>query len=102
MILTNAFSLQMLTNIPATITVEEVVPSKEMLESCDNSLGHKDICDLLNGMFGTSLAPNRKSDKLSDGDTVLVAQYIGSRLPEGAITLPEGATLKFLKVTVNY
>ena len=102
MVLTNAFSLQMLTNTSATITVEEVQPTKELLQECDNSLGHKDICDLLNGMFGTSLVPNRKSDRLSDGDSVLVAQYTGGRLPEGAISLPEGASLKFLKVTVKY
>jgi hypothetical protein len=38
---------------------------------------------------------------LVPGDRVLVGQYSGTRLPEGATTLPEGATIRWLVVSVN-
>jgi hypothetical protein len=44
---------------------------------------------------------NRANVSLAAGDRVLVGQYSGPRLPEGTTTLPEGATIKWLVVTVK-
>ena len=38
---------------------------------------------------------------LKEGDVALVGQYSGPRLPEGATTLLEGATIKWMVVVVN-
>jgi hypothetical protein len=44
---------------------------------------------------------NRATVSLKKGDTVVVGQYRGSRLPEGATTLPEGATIQWLWVVIK-
>jgi len=43
---------------------------------------------------------NRATIALSPGDELIVAQYRGPRLPEGAMTLPEGAKFSFVWVLV--
>lgn len=44
---------------------------------------------------------NRSSQRLTYGDVVYVAQFVGGRLPEGATTLPEGVSLQFFRVTIK-
>ena len=39
--------------------------------------------------------------RLQPGDEALVGQYEGPRLPEGARSLPEGATIRWLLVRVE-
>jgi len=73
------------------------------LECC---IGHQNTCDVLAGMISekignpVSLSANRVSIALVPGEEIIVAQYIGPRLPEGATELPEGAKIEFLRVTV--
>jgi len=47
-------------------------------------------------MLGVSVPVNRVNVKLTG--PMVVAQYMGPRLPEGATTLPEGAKIEFWKV----
>lgn len=91
----NAFSLQMVSNFPATVKVEEC--SKDEALSPDNVsvVGHPDTANVLGVAF------NRVSVKLTKGDVLYVAQIVGGRLPEGCTTLPDGYSFKFLKVTVE-
>lgn len=88
----NAFSLQMLSNYNCSIKVQEVESLPDGLVSV---VGHQDTANVLGVAF------NRQSIKLSDGDVLYVAQLIGGRLPEGATTLPEGFSFKYLKVEVQ-
>lgn len=44
---------------------------------------------------------NRASYTLVPGEKLLVAQYKGPRLPEGATKLPEGATIEFYLVLLG-
>jgi hypothetical protein len=44
-------------------------------------------------MLGVTIACNRESITLTDGDILLVGQYVGPRLPEGATTLPENSRI---------
>ena len=90
--LLNAFSLQMIQEFPANVKFEEVESLPQGLES---AVGHADTARVL----GVCL--NRISITLHKGDTAYVAQLVGGRLPEGATTLPEGFSFKFLKVSVN-
>jgi hypothetical protein len=90
--LMNAFSLQMVTEFPCTISIEEVNSLPEGLES---AIGHQDTANVL------GVPMNRVNVSLSKGDVAYVAQLQGGRLPEGSTTLPEGFSLKFFKVTVG-
>jgi len=42
------------------------------------------------------------SVNLTEQDQLLVAQYKGSRLPEGTTTLPEGASITYALLNVRY
>jgi hypothetical protein len=44
-------------------------------------------------------APQRVTVKLERDDEVIIAQYTGPRLPEGATRLPDGARLEWWLVT---
>ena len=96
----NAFSLQMLSKFPSTLTVEEV--SKEDIPSDVYSvIGHPDTANVLTNELGFEVKFNREAIKLAPGDILYVAQLMGGRLPEGATTLPEGFTFKYFKVTIG-
>ena len=102
-LLCNAFSLNMLVSFSATIQTEELtVPQviTELKDGFESGMGHS--TELISNILGMDIPQNRVTNKIQDGEAVLVAQYVGPRLPEGATELPEGASLKFIKVTVTY
>ena len=96
----NAFSLQMLKAFPADISVAEVAPT-EVPADAVSVIGHPDTAAVVAGILGRDIPANRVSIALEAGDVLYVAQLMGGRLPEGATTLPEGFSLKFLKVEVS-
>lgn len=61
-------------------------------------VGHADTARLMSDALGVELETRRCSIQLKPGDQLLVAQYSGPRLPEGATSLPEGATFRWLFV----
>lgn len=96
MYLANAFSLQMVKSLPAEIVVEEIPqPSAEELSAMDSCIGHADTAAVL------GVSCNRCNVSLNSGDSIIVAQLMGGRLPEGSTTLPEGFSFKFVRVTVR-
>lgn len=60
-------------------------------------LGHN--TDLVSALLGFAVPTNRESLQLGANDTLYVAQYTGPRLPEGATSLPEGATIEWFMVS---
>ena len=88
--LLNAFSLQMLQG-DATVRFTEV---SELPEGLTSAVGHQDTANVL------GVEMNRVNVTLKRGDIAFVAQLQGGRLPEGATTLPEGFSFKFIKVEV--
>ncbi len=102
-LITNAFSLNMLARLDANIKTEELsIPQvqEELNNGFESAMGHS--TELVSSILGMQIPMNRITNKIQDGESILVAQYVGPRLPEGAVELPEGATLKFIKVTVTY
>ncbi len=95
----NAFSLQMLKAFPAEVSVAEV-DSTEIPADAVSVIGHPDTAAVVADMLGREVPANRVSISLEAGDVLYVAQLMGGRLPEGATTLPEGFSLKFLRVKV--
>lgn len=124
----NAFSLKMVSEFPCKLKIQELKNVKiekravVILDNCDNgvienitflsaviegaerpiltdvilesAVGHQDTANVL------GVPMNRANVKLEKGDSVIVAQLQGGRLPEGSTTLPEGFSFKFLLVTV--
>ena len=109
--LTNAFSLNMLSQpYKMDIRVSEVSDwvAAQICRRADklvNAIGHADtdgiIRQMLTGPYDKPLpVGERRSVSIDVGDTVIVGQYSGPRLPEGATALPGGATIKFMVVQV--
>jgi len=94
----NAFALSMLPTYTTNVEVREVnaLPT----EGYVSIIGHDSLIPILEGITGHTYPVKRISVKLTDTDTLYVAQYTGPRLPEGATELPEGASLVFLRVRV--
>ena len=100
----NAFSLQMLQG-DADIAVRNITQGQASLiaksrnwESC---VGHADTAAVFGDQFGVEVPMNRISLKVESGDQLLVGQLVGGRLPEGATTLPDGFSIKWMMVTIG-
>ena len=104
-ILANAFSLQMLASDIKDAHFETITIDKMVSLAHDNTVisavGHVDTATVLSSMLGVEIPQNRINLHLEKGDSVYVAQIMGGRLPEGATTLPENFSLKFIRVTVD-
>lgn len=84
-------------NSDAVISVEEI-PEEDfnnIKNIAKSVVGHEDTANILGVEF------NRESITLNKGDVLYVAQIVGGRLPEGATTLPEGFSFKYLKVAIQ-
>ena len=64
----------------------------------ESAVGHADTAAVFSAILGRLVAANRVNVKLEAGVVLLVGQYIGQRLPEGASTLPEGARIEWWTV----
>jgi 2-phospho-L-lactate guanylyltransferase (CobY/MobA/RfbA family) len=104
--LANAFSLNMLHELPCTLTVFESVPVivPDDMTLYVNVIGHQSLIDVLNERFGLSLIANRVNIGLKPGDIVLVVQATMPRLAEGEVltaTQLRNIPLKFVIVRVE-
>ena len=79
--------------------------ARQLLQVCSDagyrlvsSVGHADTARIFTGILGTEVPMNRISINLSGLDLILVGQYNGPRLPEGATSLPEGASIRWFTV----
>jgi len=97
--LTNAFSIQMLQK-GGVVSFEEITP-EDIPADVVSAVGHADTAAVLSDLLGFEVPMNRAFVTLDEETEIYVAQLVGGRLPEGATTLPEGYSFKFLKVTVE-
>ncbi len=97
--LANAFSIQMLSG-PATVRFDEI-DAADIPSDVTSAVGHADTAAVLSNLLGFEVPMNRAFVTLDENTELYVAQLVGGRLPEGATTLPEGYSFKFLKVTVE-
>lgn len=102
--LVNALALSMVGEGTFEIR-SEVDPAGLILEGwlVVNAIGHESTDNVVRALLaaGGALVPQGKRVSVSIGeeiDMLLVAQYVGPRLPEGATTLPEGAHIEFFTV----
>lgn len=109
--LTNAFSINMLAvpswlwgaTVNVTFTrISPMTAAAELKDGFTGAIGHADTAAIVAGQLGLDPAAvfARHTVTLTDGDQVIVAQYRGPRLPEGAVTLPDGAAIDYYRVVV--
>jgi hypothetical protein len=68
----------------------------------ESAVGHQDTAAVFSTSLGVEIPFARITVKLGNGETCLLGQLSGPRLPEGATTLPEGASLEWMLVAVGY
>jgi len=101
--LTNAFSLNMLPkggwfhNL-GVFPMSSVVAAGHLSGGFVSAVGHADTARLIGQQLGIEVPVNRASISIQPGDIVVVAQYSGPRLPEGATALPPGAEIRYFLV----
>lgn len=100
--LSNAFSLNMLEQraLKLEITPISLSDAQTLCTEAQSYVGHEPTRVILQNILQMPVVFNRNNMTLSENDTLIVAQYRGPRLPEGATTLPEGAEIGFLKVRI--
>ena len=95
--LSNAIASGMLPEGTVTkkyVTVEE---AKAIVRCHDfvSCVGHENTAALFSSILSYPVSMNRVNVSLAKGDSVVVGEYSGPRLPEGATSLPEGATIRW-------
>lgn len=106
MIITNAFSLNMLggaEHSSVEITKVSTNYAADMLraDGVESAIGHTDTASVVSSHLGLDVPAVRSTVTLPAGSTIIVAQYSGPRLPEGATTLPNGASVIYYLVEVG-
>lgn len=105
--LCNAFSLNMLDCDFCDINIQKV--SVDYVNNfinfikndyVQNAIGHKETDVLVRNMLNNENIPvgERMNVTLEELNYLVVAQYKGPRLPEGATQLPEGARIEFFVI----
>ena len=105
MLITNAFSMNMVSEFPVTISVTEICIGAVIADlhhsGVDSAVGHADTAALFSEVIGMTIPVVRRTVSLGAGDNLIVGQYSGPRLPEGTTKLPEGAMIRWLFVEIK-
>ena len=101
----NAFSIQMISALnEASVSFKkiDVEQAKNLLSNgVDSYVGHVDTAAVISSLLGMEVPAQRRFGSLASGETAVVAQVVGGRLPEGATTLPDGMSIQFFQITVQ-
>lgn len=113
MILLNAFSANMLTDFPVSIRFAEITAAEARLrlmcaaeadgeaECIRSAVGHADTAAVFGEVLNVPVPCRRETVTLQRGQRAIIGQYSGPRLPEGATSLPEGASIKWLVISIE-
>ena len=101
----NAFSIQMISALEeASVSFKKIniEQAKNLLaDGVDSFIGHADTAAVIGGLLGMDVPVQRRFGTLVPGETAVVAQVLGGRLPEGCTVLPDGMSIQFFQVTVQ-
>lgn len=100
--LANAFTLNMLARSEGGVSFKtlSLKDAKSNAAGRVSIVGHADAAALFSKQLGREVRCQRETVALDQGDTVLVGQYVGDRLPEGTNELPQGAKIRWMLVEV--
>lgn len=95
-IVNNAFSLSM---VPAGMIPDcRRCKASDVPADAASNVGHADTAVLFSKILGRTVNFNRVTHVLGPDDVLYVGQYTGPRLPEGSVTLPEGARIEWWRI----
>ena len=107
--LLNTFSINMLSENDIVVAFKKVSASEaqKLLKRGPypivNAIGHADTDRLVRAELGLELPEgSRVSVTIRRGDNVIIAQYRGPRLPEGATKLPEESEIEYWKANTLF
>lgn len=107
MLVLNAFSFGMIPTIDGHSVVIKATPISvervaDMLRDygVDSAVGHSDTAALFSSLIGVDVPMNRVT--VHGVTRAILGQLNGPRLPEGATTLPEGASITWMFIEVSY
>ena len=101
-LIANAFSINMLSGMSdirvQPLHLDEVIEAvnEYEVESC---VGHAETAAVFTTILGVEVPVIRSTVTLDHDTALIVGQYKGPRLAEGAKSLPEGATIEWWFVT---
>lgn len=97
-VITNAFSINML-SMDSNLKFIQLneLEARWIVGNFPHSsaVGHADTAAVLSAVLGVDVPMNRTTLQMERGVGLLVGQYKGPRLPEGATALPEGASIEW-------
>ena len=103
-VVVNALSLNMIEGDASLIvqgmSIQQVLEALAKNE-WESAIGHATTAAVVSGILGVDIPYNRVNVELVGNMALVVAQYSGPRLPEGATTLPEGARIVFRQVVLE-
>lgn len=103
----NAFSLNMLApmdngdTLPVQVQRLSANKARELSTGLTSCVGHVDTAAVMSTVLGRTVECNRTTVELQRGDFMIVGQFRGDRLEAGATTLPPGAKIEWMRVTVG-
>ncbi len=102
--ITNSLSLNMLADLNGQIhhqrTSLEHAKAVVAEAGVESAVGHVDTAAIFASQLGVDVPAVRMTLVLPKGETILVGQYRGPRMPEGAKELPADATIEWVFVTI--
>lgn len=110
MFILNAFSINMLPIGAAKVTFTDVTPEQARALAArgfDSAVGHAATAAVFSDVLVVEITMNRATVAIparvygAPPWKALVGQYSGPRLEEGATSLPEGATIRWVTVYVD-
>lgn len=100
----NAFSFNMIGHPSGFIRHKDITLEEArslVANGVDSAVGHEDTAQAVSTLLGVSVPCARKSVDMRVGDTALLVQYRGPRLPEGTTVLPIDASLRCMYISVE-
>lgn len=102
--LLNAFSLNMVASPQGTLVWSELSLDEAraiLAAGFESVVGHESTAAVFASQLGLEVPARRATVSLSPGDVAVVGQYRGPRLAEGATTLPDEATIQWLRIEIQ-
>jgi len=104
-IVTNGFSINMLSpGDAARLTIQPISRevARDMLTGSEflSIIGHKDLAEVVSSDLGVKITANRVTYTVDGKTAMLICQYRGERLPEGAKKLPKGSNVDYYYVAL--